>query len=140
MTERILIITGPTASGKSRLAVEAAAAFDGVVINADSMQVYRELPVLTAQPGADDRARAPHRLYGMVSVSERFSVAAWRQLAVAEIEAAVQDGRLPILCGGTGLYLKALTEGLAAVPAIPEAVRRAARALHDRLGGAAFHT
>jgi tRNA dimethylallyltransferase len=139
MTDRVLIITGPTASGKSRLAVDAAAAFDGVVINADSMQVYRELPVLTAQPGADDMARASHRLYGVLSVDERFSVAAWRQMALAEIEAAVNDGRLPILCGGSGLYLKAVTEGLADIPAIPEAVRRAARDLHDRLGGAAFH-
>ncbi len=139
MTEPVLIITGPTASGKSRLAVAVAAAFDGVVINADSMQVYRELPILTARPGADDLARAPHRLYGIISVTEGFSVAAWRQLAVAEIEAAAKAGRLPILCGGTGLYLKALIEGIAPIPAIPDAVRRATRARHDRLGGAAFH-
>jgi len=133
-----MLVAGPTASGKSGLAMALAEAVDGVVINADSMQVYRELPLLTAQPDADDLACAPHRLYGIVSVGESFSVAAWRQMAVAEIAAAVRDRRLPILCGGTGLYLKALTEGLADIPAVPETVRQAARALHDRLGGIAF--
>ncbi len=135
----IILVGGPTASGKSSLAVALAEEFRGTVINADSMQVYRDLSVLTARPGAAEEARAPHRLFGVLDAVETCSAARWCELADREIEAAQGDGRLPILTGGTGLYFRALLEGLAPVPEIPAEIRQAARALHDELGGAGFH-
>ena len=138
MTDTIVILAGPTASGKSRLAIDIARAHGGVVINADSMQLYRELNLLTARPDADEMALVPHRLYGVVPAAEACSAARWRDMALAEIAAARDAGKLPIVVGGTGLYLRALTDGLAPVPDIPPDVRAAARALHARLGGAAF--
>ena len=137
-TTLVIVIGGPTASGKSGLAVDIAEAFGGTVINADSMQLYRELDVLTARPGAEDLARAPHRLYGVLPGSERGSAARWRALALAEIDAAQAAGRLPIVVGGTGLYLRALMDGLCDVPTIPEEIRTAARERHAALGGPAF--
>ena len=136
---RAVILGGPTASGKSALALALARALGGTVINADSMQIYLELPILTAQPSADDRAAVPHRLYGFLSVTERCSAGRWAALATAEIDAALKEGRLPIVVGGTGLYLRALTDGLAPVPAIPPEVRDAARRRLARIGKAAFH-
>jgi tRNA dimethylallyltransferase len=136
---RILLITGPTASGKSRLAVAVAEEFRGTVINADSMQVYRDLAVVTARPGPAELACVPHRLFGVLDASELCSAARWLDLAETEIAAATRDARLPVLVGGTGLYLKALLRGLAPVPEIPAEVRRAARALHQEIGGAKFH-
>lgn len=135
----IILVGGPTASGKSSLAVALAEEFRGTVINADSMQVYRDLSVLTARPGAAEEARAPHRLFGVLDAVETCSAARWCELANREIEAAQGDGRLPVLTGGTGLYFRALLEGLAPVPEIPAEIRQAARALHDELGGAEFH-
>jgi len=135
----VVVVAGPTASGKSRLALDLAEACDGVVINADSMQIYRELAILTARPKAADLARAPHRLYGVLPGRERCSAGRWRALAVAEIEACHAAGTLPIVTGGTGLYLRALEKGLAAVPAVPAETRAAAEARHAELGGAAFH-
>jgi tRNA dimethylallyltransferase len=134
----VVVVAGPTASGKSALALALAEELAGVVINADSLQVYRDLPVLTAQPGAAERRRAPHRLYGVIDAAERCSAGRWRALAGAEIERAQAQRRVAILAGGTGLYLRALLEGLAPVPPVPAAGRAAARALHARLGGAAF--
>lgn len=136
---RAVVLAGPTATGKSALALAVARECNGVVINADSMQVYRELPVLTAQPGAAERAAAAHRLYGFVTVSESCSAADWAALARAEIDQALGEGRLPIVVGGTGLYIKALLEGLAAVPEIPAEVRAAARRRLSEIGKAAFH-
>lgn len=135
----IIIVAGPTASGKSALAVALAEAMRGIVINADSMQLYRDLPILTAQPDAAARARAPHRLYGEIDAAEAFSAGAWRARAVEAIAAARAEGLVPILCGGTGLYLRALLEGLAPTPTTPAEVRRAARQMHAELGAAAFH-
>jgi len=135
----VVVIAGPTASGKSRLALDAAETLGGVIVNADSMQIYRELSILTARPGAADQVRVPHRLYGVLSGAERCSAGRWRGLAVAEIEACHAAGRVPIVVGGTGLYLRALETGLADVPAVPAAVRAAAEATHRELGGAAFH-
>ncbi len=135
----VLVIGGPTASGKSGLAVEIAARRNGTVINADSMQLYAGLPILTAAPGPDDMARAPHRLYGVVPPSERMSVARWRDMALAEIHAAHAAGRLPILVGGTGLYIKALTDGLSTIPEVPAPVRAAALALRAEIGTPALH-
>ncbi|MFQ5785295.1 MAG: tRNA (adenosine(37)-N6)-dimethylallyltransferase MiaA [Alphaproteobacteria bacterium] len=133
-----VIIAGATASGKSALAVDLAEALDGVVINADSMQVYREFSILTARPGAAETARAPHRLYGVLPAAEACTAARWRDMALAEIAAAREAGRLPVLVGGTGLYFQALTEGIAPVPEIPPEIRVEARARHAHLGGEAF--
>ncbi len=134
-----MMIAGPTASGKSALAAAVAGAWDGTVINADSMQVYRELALLTARPRGPELGAVPHRLYGTLSGAEACSAARWRDLAVAEVETALAAGRLPILVGGSGLYLRAFEEGLSAVPEVPAAVRAAARADLAELGNAAFH-
>ncbi len=134
----VVIIAGPTASGKTALALDVARAFAGTVINADSMQVYRELKVLTARPRADDEAAAPHRVFGVLAASEACSVGRWLKMAAAEIEAARRDGRLPVVVGGTGLYLNALIEGLAEVPEIPPAVDAEVRRRFDDIGGEAF--
>src|SRR5690242_2132200 len=138
-SQSIVIIAGPTASGKSALALALAEEFGGSIINADSMQLYRDLAVLTARPGAVALARAPHALYGVVDAAEACSAGRWRSMAVAAIAAAKAAGRLPILAGGTGLYLRALLRGLAPVPDIPPAQREAARALHARLGNRGLH-
>jgi len=132
--KRFVVIGGPTASGKSGLALDIAETFGGTVINADSMQVYRDLGILTARPGPSEEARAPHRLYGVLDAAELCSAARWRAMALEEIAAA----SLPIIVGGTGLYLRTLLEGLAPVPEIPAEIRAAARALHAELGGEAF--
>src|SRR5216684_2592425 len=136
--EPIVIVAGPTASGKSALALAVAEALGGTIINADSMQVYRDLAVLTARPGAAELARVPHRLYGVIDAAEACSAGRWRALALGEIAAAREAGRVPVLSGGTGLYLRALLDGLAPVPPVPAALREEARSLHARLGGEAF--
>ncbi len=117
------VIFGPTASGKSAAAAALAQALDGIVVNADSMQVYRDLRLLTARPSEAEEAAVPHRLYGVLDGDETCSAADWRRLALAEIDAAVAAGKVPILCGGTGFYIKALTDGLSPMPAVPDAVR-----------------
>jgi tRNA dimethylallyltransferase len=134
----VLVIAGPTASGKTALALQLAEAFDGTVINADSRQIYRDLRILTARPDATAEKRAPHRLYGFLDAAERGSVAIWRPLALDEIAVAARAGRLPILVGGTGLYIRALEQGLAPVPEIPEEIRHETMDLHRCLGGVAF--
>ncbi|TPG55636.1 tRNA (adenosine(37)-N6)-dimethylallyltransferase MiaA [Roseomonas nepalensis] len=134
-----LLVAGPTASGKSALALALARRLGGVVVNADSMQVYRELRVLTARPTPEEEALAPHALYGVHPAAEAASVAWWREAALDAMARAVEAGRLPILCGGTGLYFSSLTRGLSAMPAIPPAVREEARALLDREGAPALH-
>ena len=135
----VLVIGGPTASGKSGLALDLACALGGVVINADSMQIYRELRILTARPGSEAEKAAPHRLYGVLPAAEICSVHRWRELALAEIAAAHGESRLPIVVGGTGLYLKALIEGLSDVPEVPETVRAKARARLAEIGNARLH-
>ncbi|MFP6771893.1 MAG: tRNA (adenosine(37)-N6)-dimethylallyltransferase MiaA [Alphaproteobacteria bacterium] len=149
--ECAILIAGPTASGKSRLAIELAMALakdrsrgrgkdrGGVIINADSMQVYRELRILSARPSLDEEAAAPHRLYGITSVAAAFSVGHWVTLALAEIAAARQAGQVPIVVGGTGLYFQALTEGMAEIPQIPDETRAEARARLDELGAVGLH-
>src|SRR5579864_2849026 len=136
---RAVIVAGPTASGKSALAMVLAENFGGVVINADSQQVYRDLSILTARPSAADMARVPHRLFGVIDAAESCSAGRWLKLALIEIEAAQATGKLPVVVGGTGLYLEALLEGLAELPPIPASARDEARALHEKLGAAAFH-
>ena len=138
MSESVVIIAGPTASGKSALAIDVAKEFNGVIINADSMQVYRELDILSARPPERDLAQAPHRLYGILAPDDPCSVGRWLELAVAEIKTAWAHGQLPLVVGGTGMYLKALQEGLAPIPDVPAATREEATALHGKLGGEAF--
>lgn len=138
MTTPLLVIAGPTGSGKSAAALAVAEAFTGTIVNADSMQVYRDLPVITGWPDADTMRRVPHHLYGVLDVAERCSAARWCELAGVEIEAATAAGRLPILVGGTGLYLKAIGEGLAAVPTIPDGLRALGAARLEALGRAGF--
>ena len=141
-----VLIAGPTASGKSRLALRLAGERGGVIVNANSMQVYRELRVLTARPSPADEGLAPHRLYGHVPAAVRYSVGQWLDDVAAVLEEAAERELLPIIVGGTGLYFKALTEGLAAVPPIPDDVRARVAAeaeglpagdLHRRLAGIA---
>ena len=142
-TRRIVVIAGPTASGKSRLALAIAEALaaDGVgavLINADSMQVYRQLRVLTARPSEADEQRVAHRLYGVLSVACPCSAGRWRDMALAAIDEALAAARLPIVVGGSGLYLRALLDGLSPIPEIPPDVRAAAGARFAALGEAGF--
>jgi tRNA dimethylallyltransferase len=134
-----VLIAGPTASGKSALALELAAATGGVVINTDSMQVYRDLKIITARPSADEDARFPHRLYGRVDAGINFSAGAWLADAAAALADARAENRLPIFTGGSGLYFKALTRGLSAVPPIPAGIRESVRARLERDGVEALH-
>jgi len=134
-----VLIAGPTASGKSALALELALATGGIVINADSMQVYRDLRIITARPTRDEEARAPHRLYGHVDAAVNFSAGAWVTDAAKTLDEARAEGRLPIFIGGTGLYFKALTAGLSVVPPIPAEVREDVRARLERNGAEALH-
>ena len=134
-----VVVAGPTTSGKSALALALAQRLDGVVINADSMQVYRELRVLTARPTPADEALAPHRLYGVRAAAEPANAAWWRERALAEMGEAVAAGKLPILCGGTGLYFLSLTRGLSDVPVVPDWARGEARARLAALGPVALH-
>ncbi len=133
-----LIVAGPTASGKSALALTLAQRVDGVIVNADSIQVYQELRILTARPTPAEEIAAPHRLYGVRPAAEPSSAAWWRRAAIAAMEAAHASGRVPILCGGTGLYLAALTEGLAEIPD-PGPARQEARTLLASLGPVALY-
>ena len=130
-----LVVAGPTCSGKSALALDLAERLGGTVINADSMQVYREIPVLTAQPTAAEQARVPHLLYGVRPATEPGDAAWWRRAAL-DAMAAVER---PILCGGTGLYLSALTQGIADIPPPDPAARAEARALLEELGAPGLH-
>ena len=136
---KVILIAGPTASGKSALALELAASLGGVIVNADSMQVYRDLRIITARPSPAEEAQAPHRLYGHVDAAENYSTGRWCADAAAALAAARQEGRVAILVGGTGLYFKALTRGLAAVPPIPPEIRGAVRARLESEGIAALH-
>ncbi len=136
---RALIVSGPTASGKSALALALAERYRGAVINADSMQVYRDLRVLTARPSAEDEARAPHLLYGVRDAAEAADAAWFRQAALAAMEEARGMGRVPILCGGTGLWLEALVRGIGEIPSVSAAIRAEARRLAAELGAPALH-
>ncbi|MFZ5739538.1 MAG: tRNA (adenosine(37)-N6)-dimethylallyltransferase MiaA [Pseudomonadota bacterium] len=134
-----VLIAGPTASGKSALALKLAQASGGTVINTDSMQVYRDLRIITARPTPDEEAQAPHRLYGAVDAAVNFSAGAYVEAAAEALAETREAGRLPILIGGTGLYFKALTRGLSAVPKIADAVRDEVRSRLDRDGVLALH-
>jgi tRNA dimethylallyltransferase len=134
-----ILIAGPTASGKSALALALAERHGGTVINADSMQVYRDLRIITARPTPEEEARAPHRLYGHVDAAENYSVGRWCVDAAAALAEAEGRGRLPILVGGTGLYFKALTQGLAEAPAADKETRARLKTELERDGAGALH-
>jgi tRNA dimethylallyltransferase len=134
-----VLIAGPTASGKSAAALALAEAVNGVIINADSMQVYAEAQILTARPDAAALARVPHALYGHVSVREAYSVGRYAADARAVLADVLAQKRLPIFVGGTGLYFTALTDGLSDIPPTPPPIRDQARAMLDKIGAPALH-
>src|SRR5690606_16536036 len=136
---RAILIAGPTASGKSALALALAERYGGIVINTDSMQVYKELRVLTARPTPEEEARVPHALYGFVSVREAYSAGRYLADATRALQSAEQQGRLPIFVGGTGLYFKAMLEGLSPIPPIPDDIRSHWRAEAVRIGSTELH-
>jgi tRNA dimethylallyltransferase len=135
---RVALIAGPTASGKSALAMELAEAEQGTIINADASQVYRDLRILTARPSAEDEARAQHVLYGTRDGAEACSAADWATDARAAIETVLADGRLPILVGGTGLYLRTLLDGIAPIPPVDPAIRELVRTMDAATAHAAL--
>jgi tRNA dimethylallyltransferase len=138
-SRKAVLIAGPTASGKSALALELARATGGVIVNADSMQVYRDLRIITVRPTPAEEALVPHRLYGHVDAAVNFSAGSWVLDAAAALAEARAQNRLAIFAGGSGLYFKALTRGLSAVPPIPPAVRDDVRARLERDGVEALH-
>ena len=129
MEASVWLIAGPTASGKSALALRLAEEIGGEIVNADSMQLYRDLRVLTARPSADEEARAPHHLYGVEDASEAWSVGRWLRAATDVLADIAARGRAAIVVGGTGLYFRALTKGLAAMPDIPAEARMSGETL-----------
>ena len=136
---KIILISGPTASGKSNFAIKVAKKVNGEIINADSMQVYKELRVLTARPLKKDYQKIPHHLYGFYSVKKNFSSGMWLKLAIKKIKEIKRRGNIPILVGGTGLYFKALTEGLVKIPKILMSDREKVRKLQKKLGQDIFY-
>lgn len=135
----VILLAGPTASGKSALALALAEKFGGTIINANSMQVYRDLRLITARPRVEEERRMPHALYGHVDAAENYSVGAWRSEAAAELAMAERQSRAAIVVGGTGLYFNALTRGLTTMPPIPKQVRDDVRARLKSDGAAALH-
>ena len=135
----VILLAGPTASGKSALALALAEKLGGTIINADSMQVYRDLRLITARPSVEEERRVPHRLYGHVDAAENYSVGAWRSEAVLQLAGAERESRVAIVVGGTGLYFNALTRGLAAMPPIPKRIRDEVRGRLKAEGAAALH-
>ncbi|HXZ22978.1 MAG TPA: tRNA (adenosine(37)-N6)-dimethylallyltransferase MiaA [Pseudolabrys sp.] len=138
-TINAVLIAGPTASGKSALAMTLAEKIGGVIVNADSMQVYRDLRIITARPTQAEEMRIPHKLYGHVDAAENYSVGAWCRDAGEALKEIAHQRRVPVLVGGTGLYFKALTTGLAAVPPIPADIRTNIRSRLQREGAPALH-
>ena len=135
---KIILIYGPTASGKSKFAIKLAKKINGEIINADSMQVYKELKVLTARPFKKDYKSIKHHLYGIQNAKKNFSTGDWLKLANQKILQCKKINKTPILVGGTGLYFKALTDGLVNIPIIPISFRNKVRNLHKRIGQKKF--
>ena len=134
-----ILVAGPTASGKSALAIRLAQRCNGVVVNTDAMQVYRDLRILSARPSDTDLAAAPHVLFGHVDGATPYSVNLWLADAVGQVEAAAASGRVPVFAGGTGLYFKALTQGLSPIPSVPDTVRQSVRAEAEGLSAPQLH-
>ncbi len=139
LQNRVILIAGPTASGKSGFALRLAEDIGGTVINADSMQVYRELSIITARPTAEEMARVPHLLYGFVPSAEPYSVGRFLEDVAGAIAHTRSQGRVPIVVGGTGLYFKALLEGLSPLPPIDPEIRAHLRARAEQVGAVALH-
>jgi len=137
-SNKVILLAGPTASGKSELAIKLAKHFNGEIINADSMQVYNEISILTSKPTTEDRKITKHHLYGFCSVKEKFSTGQWLKLASKKIKELWSDKKTPIVVGGTGLYFKALTDGLVKIPEIPSKIRFETRDLHNKIGQKIF--
>jgi tRNA dimethylallyltransferase len=134
----VILIAGPTASGKSALALRLAEETGGEIVNADALQLYEDLRLLTARPSPGEEARVPHHLFGVADAADGWSVGRWLKAAAPVLEGIAARGKQAIVVGGTGLYFKALTEGLAEISAVPAPVRQAAAALYDEIGEAAF--
>ena len=138
--KKAILLAGPTASGKSKLAIKLAQYFDGEIINADSMQIYKEISILTSKPNSQDIKAIKHHLYEFNSVKKKFSTGHWLKLVVKKIEEQWENERMPIVVGGTGLYFKALTDGLVKIPEIPNKTRTQIRKLHKKIGQKKFFT
>ena len=137
-TQDVIMIAGPTASGKTALAIDIAHIVDGVIINGDSMQIYDDLSIITACPSEEEQAAAPHRLYNYLDGAEACSVGKWMALMRAQVDEVRRMGKVPILCGGTALYLNAAQHGISAIPDIPEQLHLQVMAEHRSLGGEAM--
>ncbi len=140
LKSKIVLISGPTASGKSNFAISLAKKIKGEIINADSMQVYKELRILTARPKQKDYQKIRHHLYGFLNVTKKFSTGDWLKLCQRKIKEIQSRHKVPILVGGTGLYFKALTDGLVKIPQIPLRIRNKIRNLHNKLGQKKFYS
>jgi len=131
---KVILLAGPTASGKSKLAIKLALHFNGEIINADSMQVYKEISILTSRPNPEDTKIIRHHLYGFNSVKKKFSTGLWLKMVVKKIEDQWKKGQIPVVVGGTGLYFKALADGMVRISDIPNNVRAQTRKLHKKIG------
>ena len=136
--KKIILLSGPTASGKSKLAIRIAQHLNGEIVNADSMQIYKEICILTSRPNTRDEEVVKHHLYGFIPVKKNFSVGAWLQMVSKNIKQIWKRGKVPIVVGGTGLYFKALTDGLSKIPNIPNSIRVSTRKLHKEIGQNSF--
>ena len=135
-SKKIILLFGPTASGKSKLAVDIAKKFNGEIVNADSMQIYKEIKILSSRP--NDKS-TKHHLYGIISVKNKFSTGHWLKLATKKIKEILKKNKTPIVVGGTGLYYKALSECLVKIPAVPIIFRNQIRLHHSKIGQANFY-
>jgi len=136
--KKVILLAGPTASGKSKLAIKLAQYFNGEIINADSMQIYKEVSILTSKPNSHDIKIIKHHLYGFNSVKKKFSTGHWLKMVIEKIEEQWESGKTPIVVGGTGLYFRALTDGLVKIPDIPNNIRTKVRTLHKKIGPKKF--
>ena len=139
LKSKIILIAGPTASGKSEFAVKIAKKINGEIINADSMQVYKQLKILTARPTQKNQKKIKHHLYGFQNVAKKFSTGAWLKLAIKKIKEIRKKNKVPILVGGTGLYFKVLTDGLVKIPNIPLKIRNETRSMQKKIGQESFY-
>ena len=134
LKKKVILIAGPTASGKSKFVIKLANYLNGEIINADSMQVYKEISILTSKPNFKDLKIAKHHLYGFISVNKKFSVGSWLKMTIRKIEKQWENNKTPIVVGGTGLYFNALINGLVKIPEIPSKLRMAIRKSHKKIG------
>jgi tRNA dimethylallyltransferase len=136
--KKIILLAGPTASGKSTLAIRLAQHFNGEIINADSMQIYKEISILTSKPKVEEMENVKHHLYGFISVREKFSTGDWLELSIKKIYEIWKKDNTPIIVGGTGLFFKALTNGLVKIPSIPNKLKLEIKKMHNELGQKIF--